>query len=156
MPIPLPQGQDEKEYISACIREIISEYDVEGQAYAVCKSTWDKENMSFQKITCDECGWSWDLEDGGDDPYVCHKCGKTIPKPVSEEAQQGGVVGSGSFSRTKFEYPPISKEKLNDFMSRCMSDSVVREKKKERTNRAGFCYSQYQSRYIANIGRGWR
>lgn len=23
-----------------------------------------------------ECGWSWDLKDGGDDPYICHKCGK--------------------------------------------------------------------------------
>ncbi len=26
------------------------------------------------KIICD-CGWSWDLKDGGNDPYVCHKCG---------------------------------------------------------------------------------
>jgi PHP family Zn ribbon phosphoesterase len=112
--------------------------------------------MFLEKITCDECGWSWDLKDGGDDPYVCHKCGNKMPKPVSDEAQQGGVVSPGSFARTKFEYPPIAKEKLNDFMGRCMSDSVVREKKKERMNRAGFCYSQYQSRYIANIGKGWR
>ena len=62
-----------------------------------------------------------------------------MTEEVDEEIQQGGVVGSGSFSRTKFEYPPISKEKLNDFMSRCMSDSVVRETKKERTNRDGYC-----------------
>ena len=26
-------------------------------------------------IKC-SCGWSWDLKDGGDDPYTCHKCGK--------------------------------------------------------------------------------
>jgi len=28
-----------------------------------------------QKIKCVSCGWSWDLVDGGEDPYVCHKCG---------------------------------------------------------------------------------
>jgi predicted nucleic-acid-binding Zn-ribbon protein len=28
-----------------------------------------------QTITCEKCGWEWKLSDGGDDPYVCHKCG---------------------------------------------------------------------------------
>jgi len=27
------------------------------------------------EIECAECGWDWDLEDGGEEPYVCHKCG---------------------------------------------------------------------------------
>jgi tRNA(Ile2) C34 agmatinyltransferase TiaS len=27
------------------------------------------------KVTCDECGWSWKLSEGGHDPYMCHKCG---------------------------------------------------------------------------------
>jgi hypothetical protein len=27
------------------------------------------------EIECAECGWSWDLEDGGEAPYTCHKCG---------------------------------------------------------------------------------
>lgn len=25
-------------------------------------------------VTCKKCGWQWKLKDGGDDPYVCHKC----------------------------------------------------------------------------------
>ena len=25
-------------------------------------------------IECGKCGWRWDLEDGGDNPYLCHKC----------------------------------------------------------------------------------
>lgn len=40
-----------------------------------------KNRMSFLceeivdgKVICDNCGWSWDLSDGGDDPYICHKC----------------------------------------------------------------------------------
>jgi predicted nucleic-acid-binding Zn-ribbon protein len=27
------------------------------------------------KITCTNCGWSWNRADGGDDMYICHKCG---------------------------------------------------------------------------------
>jgi 2'-5' RNA ligase len=26
-------------------------------------------------VECEKCGWMWQLEDGGKDPYVCHKCG---------------------------------------------------------------------------------
>jgi cytidyltransferase-like protein len=28
-----------------------------------------------QTITCENCGWHWKLSEGGDDPYICHKCG---------------------------------------------------------------------------------
>jgi hypothetical protein len=28
----------------------------------------------MDKIVCNECGWSWKLSDGGNDPYVCHSC----------------------------------------------------------------------------------
>ncbi len=33
------------------------------------------EIVTNKEVICDKCGWSWELEDGGDDPYVCHKCG---------------------------------------------------------------------------------
>jgi hypothetical protein len=23
-------------------------------------------------VICDNCGWKWDIADGGDDPYICH------------------------------------------------------------------------------------
>lgn len=43
MPIPKPEsGELEKDYISRCISDIASEYDAEGQAYAVCKGEFDK------------------------------------------------------------------------------------------------------------------
>ena len=42
-PIPSPASdEDEQKYISRCISEIGSEYDAEGQAYAVCKAKWDE------------------------------------------------------------------------------------------------------------------
>jgi predicted RNA-binding Zn-ribbon protein involved in translation (DUF1610 family) len=34
-----------------------------------------REAIKNNKVICDGCGWSWDLFDGGDDPYICHKCG---------------------------------------------------------------------------------
>ena len=33
------------------------------------------EVITDDKVICDKCDWSWDLSDGGDDPYICHKCG---------------------------------------------------------------------------------
>jgi len=43
MPIPkVKSGEKEDIYISRCISAIIDEYDAEGQAYAVCKSEFDK------------------------------------------------------------------------------------------------------------------
>jgi len=35
-------------------------------------------------ITCSKCGHQWKLKDGGDDPYVCHKCHpENLPKKQS-------------------------------------------------------------------------
>jgi hypothetical protein len=33
------------------------------------------EIITNDKVVCDECGWSWKLSEGGDDPLTCHKCG---------------------------------------------------------------------------------
>ena len=42
------------------------------------------ETVKEGKVTCDGCGWSWDLSDGGNDPYTCHKCGhNNTPKQKS-------------------------------------------------------------------------
>ena len=43
-----------------------------------------KESIENGKVTCDNCGWSWDITDGGDDLYTCHECGHdNTPKPQS-------------------------------------------------------------------------
>jgi len=52
MPIPKPQPNEmEDKYIGRCISEIASEYDAEGQAYAVCKGEFDRDKMSKIKDT---------------------------------------------------------------------------------------------------------
>ena len=42
------------------------------------------ESIVDEKIVCDNCGWSWDIADGGDDMFTCHKCGSDDNQPISE------------------------------------------------------------------------
>ncbi len=39
-------------------------------------------------IECGSCDWSWDEKDGGDDVYVCHKCGTDN----TNEYKNGGIT----------------------------------------------------------------
>jgi hypothetical protein len=43
-----------------------------GRAVKVCKGLMEGDE---ETVECEKCGWKWDLEDGGKDPYICHKCG---------------------------------------------------------------------------------
>ena len=56
------------------------------------------ENLkkSVKKIHCSECGWEWDLSDGGKDPYTCHKCGN-----VNKEQEVDERSRSFAFTRKK-------------------------------------------------------
>ena len=33
------------------------------------------KKQKFEEVVCMECDWKWDLAEGGEDPYICHKCG---------------------------------------------------------------------------------
>jgi len=153
MPIPVPsKNEQESDFISRCASELSNEYDQE-QLIAVCYASWDKENMSseleeFKTLPEGDC-LSRAKSAGYTDEYAKWACSK----PKSNDGQQGGVVG---FARTKFEFPPNHKETMNEYMARCMSNSVVRERKPHRPTRAGFCYSNYQNNYINNIGKKWK
>jgi hypothetical protein len=156
MPILKPKaGQTEQEYISACISSIIDEYDAEGQAYAVCKATYDKENMSdkfaeYKTLPMEGCKAKM-KSDGYTDQEIEYVCN---PQPNEDEAQQGGVVSS--FARTKFEFLPQAKEQMTSFMSRCMSNDLVKQRKQNRSSRAAFCYSQYQNKYLSSLAKRWK
>jgi len=42
------------------------------------------EAIVGEKIECDNCGWDWNIVDGGDDLFICHECGHDN-SPVNEE-----------------------------------------------------------------------
>lgn len=180
MPIKPAKNETEQEFISRCMsveKDALPEQD---QRLAVCYSYWTKEGMTTEDIedveddleTETAAGFAFATKESEDfatlpttdcmekhqsagytEQYAKQACYGTKPN----DAQQGGVVGmSEEFGRKKFEYQPNPKESLGEFMGRCMSDDMVREKKKDRGVRAGFCYTQYQQKYIANIAMNWK
>ena len=44
-----------------------------------------QELVTATQVICDNCGWEWKKEDGGDDLYICHKCGHdNTPNSLNE------------------------------------------------------------------------
>jgi hypothetical protein len=50
------------------------------------------ETVTDTKVICDNCGWSWDKKDGGDDLYICHKCGCDNTPKLNENTFSGEMV----------------------------------------------------------------
>jgi hypothetical protein len=57
-----------------------------------------KEEVVGDKIECDNCDWSWDISSGGDDLYMCHKCGHDNAGTHTKETAKLHVVGGGIVS----------------------------------------------------------
>ena len=49
-----------------------------------------KELVTDTKVICDNCGWKWEIKDGGEDSYLCHKCGHdNTPEQLNEKCWKG-------------------------------------------------------------------
>lgn len=46
------------------------------------------EELNPNTVECSGCGWTWKLQDGGDDVFVCHKCNHDNT-PVLGQDQNG-------------------------------------------------------------------
>lgn len=58
-----------------------------------------KKSIKSSRVQCQYCDWEWDLSDGKDDPYTCHKCGHVNkPEDIDERSR------SFAFSRKKRLY----------------------------------------------------
>ena len=55
------------------------------------------EKIVGEKIECDNCGWSWNIVDGGDDLYICHKCDH------DNEPENGDPFGLKAYARELME-----------------------------------------------------
>lgn len=87
MPIPKPEtGELEDKYISRCISEIASEYDVEGQAYAICKGEYDK--MSMEELAIEDTSELPEPKPTEQRHEYILRCIPTIYKPGGEYDQR--------------------------------------------------------------------
>ena len=86
-----------------------------------------KEESIGAKIECGNCGWDWRVEDGGDDLYICHKCGndneaqethatpstdnkKTAGLPVIRRDGASNLNNSGQYSKVTEKKKPKKKK----------------------------------------------
>lgn len=96
-----------------------------------------KEIVTKKEVICDKCGWSWDLSDGGDDMYICHKCGhdntpvsnKTNLEIVIDEILRKNAVDSSNLSSSikNFLKKLINRKSYNiKFLNYCTPFGGVR------------------------------
>lgn len=74
-----------------------------------------------KKVTC-ECGWEWDLEEGGKDPYTCHKCGQ-----VNEKMEWTKFFKILSFFENDYRIITEKDPEFND----CVYDCIISKYKKD-------------------------
>lgn len=59
-----------------------------------------------KKVVCDNCDWSWNLSDGGKEPYLCHKCGND--NQINDYALNEQTDGIDEFiTKTIETYPEV-------------------------------------------------
>mgnify|MGYP003624819478 FL=1 len=63
-----------------------------------------EEAIVGDKIECDNCDWSWDIKDGGDDLYICHKCNHDNTPQLNE----------GRYDKSSNQISKIVFEKFKD------------------------------------------
>jgi hypothetical protein len=56
------------------------------------------EIVTDTEVICDNCGWEWDISEGGDDLYMCHKCGHDNNPDLDEasDPEAGTALPYGS------------------------------------------------------------
>ena len=62
-----------------------------------------------KKVTC-TCGWSWKYSEGGDEPYLCHKCGNDNSKKELTEKCWTGYTQKGMKTMFGKRYPNCVKK----------------------------------------------
>jgi len=82
-----------------------------------------QESIVGDKIQCDNCNWNWKIADGGDDLYMCHKCGHdNTPKLTEREGTLSDykIVGQSLFnliySKSSNTARPLIKKNKNKLL----------------------------------------
>jgi hypothetical protein len=69
-----------------------------------------KELVTATEVICDNCGWKWNIVDGGDDLYTCHKCGHDNTSKQLNEKCWKGYTQKGMKTMFGKKYPNCVKK----------------------------------------------
>ena len=96
-------------------------------------TSWLEEEVKGDSIVCDNCGWTWKIEDGGNDLYICHKCGHdNTPQQSSTndffeplQNQDLDIKTSSNSSRVDYYKDHIKNVVPSDFKVDKHKDKIV-------------------------------
>jgi hypothetical protein len=89
------------------------------------------EEVQGDSIVCDGCSWTWKIEDGGNDLYICHKCGHdNTPKKANnffEPIQDKNIDLNISSEPTRVDYykDHIQNVIPSDFKVEKQKDKII-------------------------------
>ena len=102
-----------------------------------------KESIVGQKIVCDNCGWSWNIDDGGDDMFTCHECGSEDNQPIVEEKTKD-PFGLNAYAAELGKLREDDDKK--NYKIYVDMDGVVADFDKRFTDLAGMSPSEFESK----------
>jgi hypothetical protein len=102
------------------------------------------EAVVGNKIICDNCGWSWNIKDGGDDLYICHKCGHDNT-PIKENKVKD-PFGINAYAREL----AMLREEDPKYKIYLDMDGVVADFDKRFTDLAGMGPREFEEEYGKN------
>ncbi len=102
------------------------------------------EAIVDDKIECDNCDWSWNIKDGGNDLFICHKCGHDNT-PVSEKKNKD-PFGINAYAR---ELGRLN-EKVMDYKIYVDMDGVVADFDQRFIDLSGMLPREFETKYGKN------
>ena len=102
------------------------------------------EAIVGDKIECDKCDWSWNIKDGGNDLFICHKCGHDNT-PVSEKKNKD-PFGINAYAR---ELGRLN-EKVMDYKVYVDMDGVVADFDQRFVDLSGMLPREFEAKYGKN------
>jgi hypothetical protein len=76
------------------------------------------EDIINGEIECGKCGWKWDLADGGQEPYLCHKCNYDNSDQIEEYD-----VENADDLREFIEFMESYQQELNEADCDCLLEA---------------------------------
>jgi hypothetical protein len=61
------------------------------------------EEFTPNVVTCENCGWQWKLQDGGDDVFLCHECNHDNSPKFMNEAKEKAKGDRGPLDNDAIE-----------------------------------------------------
>jgi len=79
-------------------------------------------NEEPEMIKCEKCGWEWKLADGGDDPYLCHKCDFDNSYRYNDEIEEYDVENEDDIKEF-VEFMREYQQELNEADCDCLLEA---------------------------------